>query len=308
MTTPLRGLLLLGLLLLLALVVVPAPPVHARQLPGVYGYPGGVEFSYSRGGFGRGFRLNGGFVTGGLIGFPPPGPCPFPIWCPPPIRRVTIIAVAPPPPVVVLAPQFVQPPVEDPVPPVPVVPIPEVPPPQKEAPKKEKPPPELPLPPEPKADPAEEHDRQVVLGEEAFRQQEYGLAAQRFRQATRLRPAEGRSYFLLAQALIAQGKYHDARDAVVAGLERKPDWPTAGIRPLGLYDAVAEYAEQLRTLEAALGRHPNDPVLLFVGGYALWFDGRRDEAGRLFTRALARGVERKEIEPFLSALPAGETL
>ena len=171
-----------------------------------------------------------------------------------------------------------------------------------------KPPAELPAPPEPLPDPDEEAARQVRLGREAFKAQEYGRAAQRFRQAVRTRPADGVAHFLLAQSLIAQGKYHEAQDAIVAGLQQRPDWPTAAFRPLELYDAPLEYTEHLRVLEEAVARHPGDPALLFVHGYALWLDGRRDEAGRVFQRALERAKDRGPIEQFLAALPAGEKL
>ena len=97
-------------------------------------------------------------------------------------------------------------------------------------------------------------------------------------------------------------------DAILSGLARRPDWPTSGFRPLELYDDVIEYSAQLRALEQAVGRHPLDPDLLFVYGYALWFDGRTDEASTFFRRALPRARDAGPIELFLRALPPGETL
>jgi predicted Zn-dependent protease len=167
--------------------------------------------------------------------------------------------------------------------------------------------PDFPRPAGPADDPGEEYARLLGRGEEAFGDLEYGRAAQRFRQAVRLRPAEARAHFLLAQALLAQGKYHAAHDAILAGLERDPAWPARPFRPLALYgDAVAEYPAQLAALRATRARHPDDPVLLFLWAYQLWFDGRKDEAVGVFRRALAAGAGREGVEKFLRTLPPEE--
>ena len=67
---------------------------------------------------------------------------------------------------------------------------------------------------------------------------------------------------------------------------------------------MADYPEHLRTLEGVLARHPDDPVLLFLYAYQLWFDGRKDEARVLFLRARPRAADRGVIDRFLRALPA----
>jgi tetratricopeptide (TPR) repeat protein len=165
------------------------------------------------------------------------------------------------------------------------------------------------LPPRPALpeDPREAHALLVERGQESFQDLEYGRAVQRFRAAIRLLPGEAYPYFLLAQALVAQGKYHEAHDSILAGLRLRPDWPRAAHRPLELYGAaVGEYSEHLARLQDALRRHPGDPVLLFLLGYQLWFDGRKDEAGPLFRRALPRAADRDAIERFLRALPPVE--
>jgi tetratricopeptide (TPR) repeat protein len=179
---------------------------------------------------------------------------------------------------------------------------------KKEEPRPDKPPPregQLPAPLPRAGDPLDEAAQLVELGRESFADLEYGRAAQRFRQATKLAPRDGVAWFLLAEALLAQGKYHEAQDAILAGLERDPAWPTARFRPLLLYGThVAEYPEQMRTLEETLARHPDDPVLLFLSAYQLWFDGRREEAQPLFRRARLRSPAPKAIDLFLKALPA----
>jgi hypothetical protein len=192
--------------------------------------------------------------------------------------------------------------------PVPPAPKPEDRP--KAEPPKAKPPdqgaPELPHPPLPEADPQAESARLVALGREAFAAGEHGRAAARFRQATEAAPDEPLPHFLLAQADLALGKYDEAVEAVQNGMRRRPDWPTAAFRPVELYNGhVADWPEHLRRLADARARHPDDPVLLFLEAYELWFDGRRDEARPLFQRAAARAADRSFSERFLLARPNG---
>jgi tetratricopeptide (TPR) repeat protein len=212
-------------------------------------------------------------------------------------------------------------PEKPPVPPPPPAEKPPAPPPRvrkeepREPPKKETPKPTprkdrerlFPRPPELSDDPRDAHAQLVQRGQESFRDLEYGRSVQRLRAATRLLPDEPLPYFLLAQALVAQGKYHEAHDSILAGLRLRPDWPRAAFRPLELYGpAVAEYAEHLARLQEAQRKHPDDPVLLFLLGYQFWFDGRKEEAATLFRRALSRAADREAVETFLRALPAVE--
>jgi hypothetical protein len=150
--------------------------------------------------------------------------------------------------------------------------------------------------------PAEESARQIRLGKASFEAEEYGRAAQRFREANRLRPDEPLPYFLLAQSLIALGKYHDALDAILAGMARKPDWPAERFRPIDLYGGnVAEYPEHLLRLDLALTKHPGDPVLSFLNGYQVWFAGRREAAVPLFRQARDRLAGKPDAEAFRAA-------
>ena len=173
-------------------------------------------------------------------------------------------------------------PLEPPIPPEPRSPLP--------------PPPRV----EPKKDPLEESARQMDVGKEAFAAGAYGRAAFRFRKAAEVAPDSALPHFLLAQALLALGNYRDAVDAIRAGMALDPTWPTSGVRPRDLYgEFVADYAEHLQQLGAALAQHPDDPVLLFLQGYVLWFDGRQDDARPLFEKAAPLVPDRKDIDRFL---------
>jgi tetratricopeptide (TPR) repeat protein len=157
------------------------------------------------------------------------------------------------------------------------------------------------------AGPADVH--LLALGRKAFAAQEYGRAAQRFRQATAAAPREALPHFLLAQALVVLGKYGEAVDAILAGMALRPDWPTARFGPRELYGPHADdYPRHLARLEQTLARHPDDPDLLFLYAYQLWFDGRKEEARLLFERALPRTADPGVINRFLRTLPAAPTV
>jgi hypothetical protein len=258
-------------------------------------------------------------------------------------RRVTVVYYSPPPPppVVVLPPPVVNvtpPPVVNVLPP-PQAPEPENPPlpPGREAGKfrpldpdnrdrarreakpeplpEEEPrawPPEvapLPMPPAPENDPEAENARLVQRGREAFAAGEYARAARQFRRANAVWADNAPAYFLLAQALFAQGKYIEAVEALREGFRRDPDWATSAFRPLDLYGPhVFEHSEHLRLLGETLARHPDEPALLFLHAYQLWFDGRRDEAREPFRRARARGADGDLIDRFLQAFPPAGVL
>jgi hypothetical protein len=161
----------------------------------------------------------------------------------------------------------------------------------------------LPNPEHREENPKDEHARLVRLGKEAFAAQQYGRAAERFRRAL-IADDQATAHFLLAQAEFTLGKYFEAVDAIHAGLKLDPTWPSSSFRPQDLYAPGGDdFAEQMQRLQNALARHPDDPVLLFLYAYQLWFDGRRNEALPLFQRAAAVSPDKAAMERFLQAKP-----
>jgi tetratricopeptide (TPR) repeat protein len=162
--------------------------------------------------------------------------------------------------------------------------------------------PPLPGPAAPLADPKKESNRLIESGREAFALREYARAEHRFGEAVQLLPDRPLTYFLLAEAQFAQGKYREAYDSIHSGLQFEPAWPAAYFRPRRLYGLnQADPVRQLDELKQALDHYPEDPVLVFLYAYHLWFDGRPAEARPLFQRgeALAPGSS----EAFLQAVP-----
>jgi len=139
----------------------------------------------------------------------------------------------------------------------------------------------------------------VDRARESFAEGEYGRAAERLQAAIALAPEVPLPYFLLAQVRMARGEYPEAVAAIRDGMRRAPDWPAAKFDPAGLYPRPELFDPDLERLKAALAAKPDDPALLFLSGYQLWFLGDRKEAVKLFQRASARTKENAIIERFL---------
>jgi tetratricopeptide (TPR) repeat protein len=149
-------------------------------------------------------------------------------------------------------------------------------------------------------EPSDDASTLVALGKKAFAAGEYERAERRFRQASVESPADAMPYFLMAQAQFALAKYQEAVASIEAGMRRQPDWPDANFRPRTLYGAdPPQFADHLRRLTDTLARFPNDPFLLFLAGYELWFDGQREKARDLFQRARTVTPDKTSLDRFL---------
>lgn len=144
----------------------------------------------------------------------------------------------------------------------------------------------------------------VEKGRAAFAAEEYGRALDFFGRAVEAAPQDALAQFLLSQAYLALGKYGEAVDAIRAGMALHRDWPAAGFQPWELYGPNArDYDENIDRLQDALTRRPDDPVLLFLLGHQLWFEGRQAEARLLFQRARPRFAKPEVIDRFLVGVP-----
>jgi len=241
----------------------------------------------------------------------------------PTYTQIIVYSPPPPPPTIVLSaplapvdwegllvPPPRRPPAKEPDPPMKKPDPPKEKPREQEKPKEQPPPekPRFPRPQQPNPDPAVEQEQLVLLGRIAFAEQLHGLAVERFTQAIEVIPNQPGPWFLLGQSYLAVGKYRQAVEAILSGLARAPDWPRVPFQPLQLYgDHPADYSEHLQALEDALRKHPDDPNLLFLQGYQLWFDGRQAEAVPYFERVLP-AFPNKGIDKFLQAVPGTQVL
>jgi hypothetical protein len=148
----------------------------------------------------------------------------------------------------------------------------------------------------------EEAKRLVESGREALAGGEPGRAVEQFRHATAVTPDDAMGHFLLGQALYAVGRYREAVVAILEGLKRKPDWPSAPFDARELYGPrAADHALDLELLRQALARIGDEPALAFLYGYELWFNGRRKEARPFLEKAAAGAADPAPIRRFLDA-------
>jgi thioredoxin-like negative regulator of GroEL len=144
-------------------------------------------------------------------------------------------------------------------------------------------------------------DRLIGLGMAAFKNQEYGLAAMRFRQAHEADPMESKPHFYLAQANVALGKFRAAVAAIEDGLRRQPNWPLAQFQPrLDMYQGIEdEWLAHKKQLEVVHAGQPEHPAYAFLTAYLLWFDNERDQAAHLFRKIRPLVQDPTFIDAFL---------
>ncbi|MCI0681588.1 MAG: tetratricopeptide repeat protein [Gemmataceae bacterium] len=157
----------------------------------------------------------------------------------------------------------------------------------------------------PRADPVEEGQRLATLGVVAFRGQEYGLAARKFKQALEIDPTASRAYFYLSQAYFALGQYRDAVQMIGLGLGLDRGWPQRPFRPrFDLYGELPEdWLRHLQLLEDAQARQPNNSGYVFLLAHQRWFDDQRDDALKLFRQVRPLVGDPALVDLFLKAAP-----
>jgi hypothetical protein len=142
--------------------------------------------------------------------------------------------------------------------------------------------------------------RLLKAGDEAFAEGRLPLAELLYKSSSEAAPIEGRPHFHLAQLHFSQGQFAEAVNAIRAGLKLTPDWPGAVFKPRNIYqDRGADYGRHLARLTEAVNNNLNDPTILFLLGYQLWFDGKKDEAEVYFRRAAALLPDPAHVQRFL---------
>jgi tetratricopeptide (TPR) repeat protein len=142
--------------------------------------------------------------------------------------------------------------------------------------------------------------RLLRAGNKAFASGQYEDALKAYEKSQAAAPMEAHPAFHAGQALVALGNYHKAFNEIQRGLRWQPHWPEAEFKPRALYgNRGSVYAKHLARLADAVEQNPNDDSLLFLLGYQLWFDGKRDQAEVLFKRAATLTLDRTHIDRFL---------
>ncbi len=113
-------------------------------------------------------------------------------------------------------------------------------------------------------------------------------------------PLDPMPLFHQGQALLALGQANRAVVVIQRGLKWQPEWPASEFAPRSLYGSrTAAFERHLAALADQVDKNPNDASLLFLLGYQLWFDGRREQAVPLLRRAAALSVDTEHLKGFL---------
>ena len=142
--------------------------------------------------------------------------------------------------------------------------------------------------------------KELRAGNADFAAGQYAVALRHYEKASDLQPLDPQPLFHQAQAYFAQGLYPKAVVAVQRGLKWQPAWPQSAFQPRALYgERTSTFDQHLAQLAQAVEKNPNDDSLMFLMGYQLWFDGKKDKATVLFKRAASLTVASEAIDKFL---------
>lgn len=127
--------------------------------------------------------------------------------------------------------------------------------------------------------------KQLAIGDDWFRKQQYGNAASAYREAIRAAPDVADAYFHQAAIAVAQNRYDAAVDGIKSGMRISTAYLDAGFKYSTLYgDNKLARTAHLETLAQAATVEPTSD-LYFLMGVMLFFDDHPRRAGPFFAKA-----------------------
>jgi len=145
--------------------------------------------------------------------------------------------------------------------------------------------------------------RQLEIGDDWFRKQNYGNAAQAYRDAIRAAPDVADAYFHQAAVAIAQGRFDAAVEGIKSGLKVSTTYIDGGFKYSTLYgDNRVAHTADLEVLARAATDAPTSD-LYYLMSVMLFFDEAPRRSGPFFTKARELAVgETWHIDVFLEIL------
>jgi len=145
--------------------------------------------------------------------------------------------------------------------------------------------------------------KQLAIGDDWFRKQQYGNAASAYRDAIRAAPDVADAYFHQAAIAIAQNRYEAAVDGIKSGLKISTTYIDGGFKYSTLYgnNKLARTAHLEALAQEATANPSAD--LYFLMGVMLFFDEQPRRSGPFFTKAKELAVgETWHIDVFAELL------
>jgi tetratricopeptide (TPR) repeat protein len=125
-------------------------------------------------------------------------------------------------------------------------------------------------------------------GEADFKAGRYEAAVRDWQHAMVDDPKNGALVMLMAQALLAMGKYEEAAGATQAAMQMLPEdkWGVVISNYSQLYGNPVDYNNQIKALEKARDEHPDNPAIHFLLGFQFGYLGYPKHAVRELDQAM----------------------
>lgn len=147
-------------------------------------------------------------------------------------------------------------------------------------------------------------DRYVTLGDLYFRVGRYDRAAESYRRAVDLDPADANLRFILSDALFAVGRYAEAADAIRDAILLDAGLVESRADKRSFYAVAGDFDAHMVAITRWIETHPTDADAWLVLGYNRVFRGELDAArdALIQARDLASEQNRRAAELFLAAV------
>jgi tetratricopeptide (TPR) repeat protein len=123
-------------------------------------------------------------------------------------------------------------------------------------------------------------DELINYGSSFFKKSDYSMAAKLFKRAIETKKDIPVVHIAYGDSLFALGKFDEATQAILKGLEIYPKYAESQINRRDFYGDPSEFDLQLQKLEKYVHKHPDDLNARFLLGYNYFFIqdyGRADE-------------------------------
>ena len=121
-------------------------------------------------------------------------------------------------------------------------------------------------------------DDLIKLGSVFFKKADYRMAAKLFKTAIDKKQDSPVVHIAYGDSLFAMGKFGEATEAIVKGLEIYPKYAESHINRRDFYGDPTEFDSQLENLEAYVSKNPSDHNARFLLGYNYFFIQDYDRA------------------------------
>jgi hypothetical protein len=145
--------------------------------------------------------------------------------------------------------------------------------------------------------------RQAVdAGTRLFAAEQYSLALEKFRQATKLAPNDPAARLLITQTLVALRRYGPAADSIRETLKATPAFADADFDASALYADRDRLDRHLADLARELKARPADRSAMLVLGQQLFVTGERERARTILEQTARLEADGDFLKPFFQRL------